>query len=163
MYFGYCTLLDFASMKRYAPTAEFRGIAYLADSALAFAAYSTDPLRGGCTIAEAPTKLLAGALYELTADEFQDLDNASGVEEGWYQRIDVLVRNTDGHMTSATTYIIPNPIEPFAPSSEYVAPIFRGAADLQLTQEYREGLREIVRTFQDGMGHGVTSGANESS
>lgn len=165
LYFGYCTLLDFASMKRYAPTAKLKGIAYLADSALAFAAYSTDPLRGGCTIADAPNKLLAGALYELTAGEFQDLDAVSGVHEGWYRRTDVRVRSADGKVIRATTYIIPNPIEPFAPSPEYVAPIFRGAADLKLTREYREGLYEIVRTFQEGSSHGIsiTGGAHESS
>lgn len=155
LYFGYCTLLDFASMKRYAPTAKLRGLGYLPDSALAFASYSTDPLRGGCTIAKAPGRMLAGALYELTEGEFRDLDQASGVDQGWYQRIDVLVENADGSTTSATTYIIPSPIEPFAPSPEYVAPIFRGAADLDLTPQYRQELREIVRTFQGGPDHGA--------
>lgn len=144
LYFGYCTLLDTEEMKKYCPTATPAGVASLSGYKLCFGTYSTG---GGCNLEEAAGNEMLGLLYEVTPKELAGLDAISGVDKGYYKRIDVEVIKNDQKIP-AVTYVIPEPGGPFHPPATYTRPILVGARALQLRQEYIAQLEEIVRSAQ---------------
>lgn len=75
-----------------------------------------------------------GLVYDLSDEDAAHLDEISGVGQGFYQRIEVAVRMQaqPGAVTPAVTYVIPDPVEGFRPSAEYVRPILTGARALRL-------------------------------
>ena len=79
LYFGYCTLLETANMKRYCPTAVPEGVGSLAGYKLCFETYGPDDQRGGCNLKVAEGEETLGVLYELTPEELAGLDKISGV------------------------------------------------------------------------------------
>lgn len=78
------------------------------------------------------------------------LDAISGVDKGYYRKIDLLVERESDEPISAITYIMPNPSGPFHPAASYTAPILRGARDLGLPDEY---IRELEETIEEASGN----------
>ena len=147
LYFGYCTLLETANMRRYCPTAAPVGVGSLSGYKLCFDTYGSGDPRGGCNLRLAAGEEILGVLYELTPGELSGLDSISGVDRGYYQRIDVTVTR-EGHEIPAVTYRIPAPGGPFHPPAEYVRPILDGAREWRLPEEYIARLVQIIEAAQ---------------
>src|SRR3712207_783358 len=125
LYFAYCTLLDRDEMRRFCPNAQPRGVGRITGWRVGFAAYAEG--RGGCQLLPEPEHDIWGLLYELSDAEMAGLDTISGVDAGFYARIDVEVIGENGSTIPAITYVIPNPTGPFQPSDAYVRPILAGS------------------------------------
>jgi gamma-glutamylcyclotransferase (GGCT)/AIG2-like uncharacterized protein YtfP len=148
LYFAYCTLLDVEEMHKHCPTAEPAGLARLLGYKLTFATYSRGSPSGGCNLEKAPGEEMPGLLYELSPEAMQTLDSIAGVDQGYYEKIDVVVLGQDGKEILAVTYLIPEPGGPFQPSPAYTRPILAGARALQLPPEYIASLEEVVESAQ---------------
>ncbi len=144
-YFAYCTLLDTEEMKRFCPNAQPVVVARLSGQRVAFDHYGADQLGGGCNLHEEAGHQLYGLVYDLSDEEFDELDRISGVDRGYYERVPFIVTRGDGGEISAATYVMPKPGGPFRPTSAYTRPILTGAAALDLPSDYLTELRDIVR------------------
>lgn len=144
-YFAYCTLLDTDEMHKFCPHAESTIVASESGYRVTFARYDSSGPGGGCNLQEAPGHRIYGLVYELSDDEFDQLDRISGVDRGYYRRVELQLRGADGEMMNAWTYVMPNPGDAFRPSASYVQPILAGAEASNLPADYRAELREIVR------------------
>ena len=82
-------------------------------------------------------------VYDLSDEEYDELDRISGVDRGYYERVEFTVYGDDDEL-SATTYVMPHPGGPFQPTSAYVRPILAGAAALHLPADYQAELAETV-------------------
>ena len=143
-YFAYCTLLDTEEMRRFCPHAKQTVVAQLMGYRVAFAHYGMDQPGGGCNLEAAPGNQICGLVYELSDEEYDELDRISGVDRGYYERVEFTVASDDGEL-SATTYVMPHPGGPFQPTATYVRPILAGAASLNLPSDYQAQLVETVR------------------
>lgn len=145
-YFAYCTLLDRDEMRRFCPTARPAGVGRISGYRVEFAGYAADGARGGCQLVVEDGHEVIGLIYELSAAEADHLDEISGVGQGFYQRIDVMVemQAEGGAALLATTYAIPHPVAGFRPSAEYVRPILAGARALRLPEAYIAELEATV-------------------
>lgn len=141
LYFAYCTLLDRGEMARLAPGAVQREVGRISGWRVTFAAYAAG--RGGCQLSAEPEHDVWGVLYELSDGDLTGLDQLSGVDRGFYQRLEVEVR-TAGGVVPAVTYIIPSPRGLFRPSDDYVRPILAGARALHLPTAYLAELEAAV-------------------
>ncbi|MGD9147334.1 MAG: gamma-glutamylcyclotransferase [Anaerolineae bacterium] len=147
LYFGYCTLLETATMRQYCPTAAPVGVGSLSGYRLCFETYGPEDQRGGCNLREVAGEEILGVLYELTPEALAALDSISGVDQGHYERIDVTVVS-DGREIPALTYRIPAPGGSFHPLAAYVRPILDGAREWSLPEEYIAKLAQIVEAAQ---------------
>ncbi|MGA7671065.1 MAG: gamma-glutamylcyclotransferase family protein [Nitrolancea sp.] len=143
-YFAYCTLLDSEEMRRFCPNARPTLVARLGGYRVAFAHYGVDQPGGGCNLEVAPGHQIYGMVYDLSDEEYDELDRISGVDRGYYERVEFTVYGDDDEL-SATTYVMPHPGGPFQPTSAYVRPILAGAAALHLPADYQAELAETVR------------------
>jgi len=144
LYFAYCTLMDVEGMRAYCPSAQPDGLVYLQDATLAFAAYSPDGTRGGCTYHTQPGARLYGLLFDVPDEELNSLSRKSGVAEGWYAMVPVSLVRLDGRPIDAFTLIIPDEKGPFRPSANYIAPIVRGARQINLPLSYQAELESLI-------------------
>ncbi len=144
-YFAYCTLLDTEEMRKFCPTASPTVVAHLSGYRVAFAHYGPEETGGGCNLDEAPGHLIHGLVYELSDEEYDELDRISGVDRGYYKRVEFTVTDNDDRRIKASTYVMPNPGEPFQPTTTYTRPILAGAAALDLPSDYQAELNETVR------------------
>jgi gamma-glutamylcyclotransferase (GGCT)/AIG2-like uncharacterized protein YtfP len=145
-YFAYCTLLDTNEMRKFCPNASPTVVARLNGYRVTFDRYGKDESSGGCNLAEHPGHEIHGLIYELSDEEYDQLDRISGVDRGFYRRIELMLTTTDGNEIDATTYVMPNPGGPFRPTSDYTRPILAGAAALNLPKGYLAELTETVRS-----------------
>lgn len=153
LYFGYCTMLERAEMRRLCPGAKPLGVYRLEGYRLRFSAFHDDRSRGSCDLEERPGHRMWGLLYEMVPEEYAALDLMAGVDKGYLARIDITVTNEPGESRAATTYKSPAPGGPFGPSAAYVRPILTGARELDLPAEYVEELEEIVAAARRGGGN----------
>ena len=143
-YFAYCTLLEEAEMQRFVPTARRGTTGQISGQRVAFERHGPNLDTGGCNLSPAEGQTVYGVLYDLSDEEFAQLDAISGVDRGLYERLAVQV-TTDAEDVAAETYIIPNPGGPFQPSAAYVRPILAGAQELGLPEDYVATLVALVR------------------
>jgi gamma-glutamylcyclotransferase len=144
-YFAYCTLLAREEMRRFCPNAQPAGVGRITGYRVGFAGYTPDGSRGGCQLLPEPGHDVYGLVYELSDAEAAQLDEISGVGQGFYQRIDVTVElKADGNLIPAVTYVIPQPVADFRPSADYVRPILAGARALHLPAAYVAELEAAV-------------------
>lgn len=150
-YFAYGNLLDIDIMRRIAPSARAVTVACLDDQEIAFAKCS-DPSIGGCTLNARSGAKTWGVQYELSDTDMVTLDKAAGVEKGHWRQEKITLRTKDGGTIASTTYVIPQESGAYSPPETYVAPIYKGAEDLDLPQDYRSRLREIIVAAQAAAG-----------
>ncbi len=143
-YFAYCTLLDTEEMRKFCPNASPTVVARLSGYRVAFAHYGMDDPGGGCNLDEETGHEIYGLVYEMSDEEYDQLDRISGVDRGYYQRVELALVADDGELT-ASTYIMPNPGGRFQPTKAYTRPILAGAAALSLPAGYQAELNETVR------------------
>lgn len=142
-YFAYGTLLDVPSMQAFAPSAVPSGIMSLDDYELGFAETRCEG-KGGCWLAPKPGAVTYGLHYELSDEDMERMDIASGLPEGLWARKSVTVTGADGERFSTMTYTIPGDPPPFRPSEGYVHAILEGLSALDVPPAYKERVREIV-------------------
>ncbi|GAA0712233.1 gamma-glutamylcyclotransferase [Dactylosporangium roseum] len=148
-YFAYGTLLGLAAMRGYAPSATRDAVAQLAHHRLVFERYSNEaPEYGGCSLERRPGEVVNGAIYRISAADFESLDVAVRRAQGWFDRIPVTLVTTEGVVVTASTYLIPNSLERFAPSDDYVRDILPGARELGLPECYVDRLASIIAEHQ---------------
>lgn len=146
-YFAYCTLLDREEMRRSCPGARAGDTGWITGWRVGFGSYGDAGPGGGCHLFPAPEHTVYGLLYELDDDEMRALDTISGVDKGYYDRLDLQVELAGGGTVPSITYVIPNP-GPFHPSESYTVPILSGARDLGLPEEY---IRELEATVASAL------------
>lgn len=145
-YFAYCTLLDTNEMRKFCPNARPTVVAKLVGHRVSFAYYGPDNPGGGCNLDVVPEHEILGLVYEMTDEEYDQLDKISGVDRGYYHRVDLTLTSSQGSEITASTYVMPNPGGPFQPSQAYTQPILAGAKALELPESYRAELEETVRS-----------------
>ena len=144
-YFAYCTLLDTNEMQKFCPGAQPTVVASLSGYRVVFGRYLADGDGGGCQLEAAPGHEIYGLIYELSADEFDQLDRISGVDRGYYKRVGFIASTPTGTGIDVFTYIIPNSAGPFHPTAAYVRPILAGARALELPADYVAELEATVQ------------------
>ena len=143
-YFGYCTMLEAAEMKRLCPGARALGVYQLSGYRMRFSRFHDEPTQGSCDLEVLDGHRLWGVLYEMVGTEYDALDVMAGVDRGYLQRIDVTITNDNGDTRCATTYRSPRPGGAFKPSVAYTRPILAGAGELRLPAAYIQELEAIV-------------------
>mgnify|MGYP001285233008 CR=1 FL=1 len=143
-YFAYCTLLDRDEMRRFCPEARATGTGTIDGWRVAFAAHGLGGSGGGCHLVAEPGHIVHGLLYEMDDATLAQLDAISGVGQGMYRQIEVMVATTSGEATDAITYVIPSPTGAFTPSATYVRPILDGARAVGLPAGYVAELEALV-------------------
>lgn len=143
-YFAYCTLLDEGEMRRFVPTARRGAVGQINGRRVVFERHGAGMETGGCNLSSAEGQTVYGALYDLSDDEFAQLDAISGVDRGLYRRVAVQVK-TDAGVVDAETYVIPDPGGPFQPTTAYTRPILDGARALRLPAAYVAVLDALVK------------------
>jgi len=144
-YFAYCTLLDTAEMRKFCPTAEPTVVAQLSGYRVVFASYGVGSTGGGCNLEAEAGHEIWGLIYELSDEEFDELDRISGVDRGYYERVGFTVTADNGDGISAFTYVIPATGGPFQPTAAYTRPILAGAAALNLRPDYIAELKQTIQ------------------
>lgn len=148
-YFAYGNLLDADYMRAICPSARIDGVMRLDGYELGFAKCA-NPAKGGCTLVATPGASMWGVNYELSDEDMAKLDEASGTRTGDWKRGPITVYDRSGAPVQTTTYRIPQPSGPHAPPDSYVAPIFKGAAALELPSAYVERLRALIDSARSG-------------
>ena len=149
-YFAYCTLLEVNEMRKFCPAAKPAGVRRLSGYKLCFRTYSPNPWEGGCSLEKAPGKDLYGVLYDVAPEELKKLDEASGLDKGFWTRFEIVVTADQGRQIAAVTYVIPNPHGLFHPPNTYTRPILDGARAFKLPAEYIAELEQVIADAQRG-------------
>jgi hypothetical protein len=110
-----------------------------------FGRYPVGSEGGGCQLEAAPGHEMYGLIYDLSADEFDQLDRISGVDRGYYKRVGFIVATPTGGGIDVFTYVIPDSAGPFRPTSAYVRPILAGAKALKLPAAYVAEMEAMVQ------------------
>ncbi|MET0607021.1 MAG: gamma-glutamylcyclotransferase family protein [Beijerinckiaceae bacterium] len=147
-YFAYGNLLDIDFMRSICPSAEAVGVMRLYGYEMGFAKCA-NPAKGGCTLVPTPGATMWGVNYVISDDDMRKLDEASGAHNQDWVRRPITVRDVNDRPVETTTYMIPQPSGPHAPSDSYVGPIFKGAAALGFPAHYVERLRAIIAAAQE--------------
>jgi len=132
--------MNLEDFRRTVPGAEIVGTAVLKNYRLAFTMYSQSRRGGVADIVRAKGSHVEGVLYELSASEFELLDQREGAPV-FYRRKKVRVERLDGSVAWATTYeVTRKSVDEWQPSREYALIIWEGARILSLS--YRKMLKE---------------------
>jgi gamma-glutamylcyclotransferase (GGCT)/AIG2-like uncharacterized protein YtfP len=129
LYFAYGSNMKSERLKKRAPSATSKGIAYLPKKRLVFNKISTDG-SGKANIVEDPKSLVWGVLFEIKIQEMDRLDK----NEAGYQRMNVNVK-TDKSV-NAITYISFGIDEDILPFDTYKTLVVEGANEFSLPSEY---------------------------
>ncbi len=139
-YFSYGSFLDFETLKKHCPSAEFVTKAILPNWEVQFN-FMSRTYNGGVTgIEPALNKIVHGVVYSLTEDEMMHLDTIEGVPSGIYYRHTITVVDNGGKPMKVYTYRTTNPRGPFKPTKRYLTLMIRGAKAWGLDTEW---IREL--------------------
>lgn len=141
LYFAYGSNMDPVQMAERTPGGRSLGAARLDGWRLTFTRDS--PAWGGGVghIEEAPSDVVWGVLWDLTAEHLVALDEYEGVAVGAYTRERCVVA-FDGREVEAEVYIaIPRGFR--RPSKKYVSAMIRGAEAHGLPRDYTERLHAL--------------------
>lgn len=141
--FAYGTLIDPQTMHLACAGAEDLGRAVLDGYELAFTAESGHYRGGVPDIVEAPGSSVEGVLWAVDGGDLAVLDTYEGVDEGFYERIEVEVDWRD-RTVDAQAYTVVDKIGDVDPAPKVLTLMRRGAKrhDLEGTLE---ALEEITR------------------
>lgn len=146
-YFAYGTLLDLPTMRKLAPSAKPVGIMRLDGFRLGFAMCGNGR-DGGCTLHADSAAATHGMQYELTDEDMAAMDKAAGIDRSLWMRKAIKVIDSSGATIDTVTYVVPDGAPPFAPSDDYVRPILKGLAELDMDARYRATVAEIIARAQ---------------
>ncbi|MEW7009082.1 gamma-glutamylcyclotransferase family protein [Lentilitoribacter sp. EG35] len=141
-YFAYGTLLDVEAMQKYAPSAKPVGIMTLRGYRMGFGACERDGV-SGCTLDVAPDEIIYGIQYELSKEDMDKLDGAAVSDDMWAKK-SITLTDVNGNEVKSVTYEIPGLTRMIAPSDDYVRPILKGLAELDLPSSYVESMKRLI-------------------
>ncbi len=95
LHFAYGSNLSPTFLRQYCPTAVFQMRAELPNYRIAFPFFSQKRQGGISSIVHAPGELTKGVLYEISDEEFEELDVVESVPQGLYVRETYLVLGED--------------------------------------------------------------------
>ncbi len=142
-YFAYGTLLVEDSMKKVAPSARNVGYMRLDGYEMGFRKCSRPDL-AGCTLEEKEGAVTYGIQFELSEEDMAKLDDAASVPDEQWVHMPIVLTDQEGNSVSSTTYVIPGNAEKWAPTQEYVAPIYRGLETCDFPKDYKDFLRTLL-------------------
>jgi hypothetical protein len=122
--------------------------ATLPNFAVEFRHYSEKRQGGISSIIEAPGKLVRGVLYEIRAEEMEELDIVESVPQGLYRRDTFLVMGDDGIWHAAELYRVASPRGPYPPAKGYLDLMIEGAREHDLEAVYVEELVSLRRSLR---------------
>jgi hypothetical protein len=138
-YFGYCTWLDDAEVKRFMPEAKPVTKGYAANHELKFHAAGERVDRGWChfsNTAEAWGKNALGVVFEHDPKHFgEDYDD--------FERCCVTVRGDDGKVYDCWTYRLITPGKPMRPPNFYWEHIPKGMKQWGFPQDYIDRVKAV--------------------
>ncbi len=141
LYFTYGSFMDVENLRRFAPSARFVCRALLPNWEVQFNYWSQNYQGGVTGIEPALNKLVRGAVYDISPEDMERLDEVEGVHRGTYYRHVIMVVSEEGEPMLAHVYRTTNPRGPFKPSKRYLKHILEGAEKLGLPKDYIDGLR----------------------
>lgn len=124
--FAYGTLIDPQTMHLACAGAEDLGAARLDGHELAFTARSAHYDGGVPDIVEAPGASVEGVLWAVDEDDLAELDAYEGVDEGFYERIEVEVAWRD-RTVPAQAYTVVDKADGVDPAPKVLTLMRRGA------------------------------------
>jgi cation transport regulator ChaC len=142
-YFAYGTLLDVASMKAFAPSADAVGPMRLDGYRMGFAETHRKG-KGGCTLVQEDGGEVWGLLYRMSDEDMARMDEASGVPEGLWVHLPVTVTDRTGAAVETVTYTIPGDAPAFRPGHDYVGKILAGLDVLPFPADYVSATRSRI-------------------
>ena len=147
-HFGYGSNLNIDFVREYLiPDVKFVMKGYLPNFEVRFPFWSEEKQGGYSGIMETPGEMVQGALYEVSAEDLEAVDELD-VYKGLYYRQTYLVLGEDGDWRPADLYRVIDPQGPFPPVRSYVETMLEGARNLDLDPEYIEKIEEFHRQGQ---------------
>jgi hypothetical protein len=135
-HFGYGSNLNIDFVREYLiPDVKFVMKGYLPNFEVRFPFWSEEKQGGYSGIMETPGEMVQGALYEVTAEQLEAVDELD-VYKGLYRRETFLVLGEDGEWHRADLYRVIDPQGPFPPVRSYVETMLEGARNLGLDTGY---------------------------
>lgn len=140
-YFGYCTYLLDAELRKYLPEAVPVTKATAPNHQIQFRAAGDRTDRGWCHLADVGTlgKTAQGIVFEVNDDRVNDdFDD--------FDIVFLTVRGEDGKAYDAFTYVLSQPGKPMRPPRFYWERVPSGLAEQKFPQDYRD---EVQAIFDD--------------
>lgn len=142
-YFAYGTLLGEKAMTAFAPSAKAAGIMRLDGYELAFGETHV-PGKGGCWLKPVEGASVYGVCYELSDDDMDRMDKASGIPDGLWVHLPVTLVDDKGHEVQSTTYTIPGTPPAYQPDAGYLGKIREGLRTMPLPASYAEKVERAI-------------------
>lgn len=92
--------------------------------------------RGVANLSVDATGSVCGVLYLMTGEQLERLDRTEGVENGYYERVEVEVVDRDGNVVRAWTYVSLHAVQGRKPSPRYIGLLLEGACEHELPLDY---------------------------
>ena len=146
LYFAYGSNLSLAQIKLRCPDHKPKGTAVLSNHRVVCNKKGDNGVDFYAGIVCSPGYEVLGALYQLTEEDINRLDDSEGCIENGRHYIrnekDFFVRNREtGQVINAFTYFVVKPLVAQKPTFEYAQKIFQGCHDHGLQEEYVKTLR----------------------
>lgn len=142
-YFAYGTLLGEKAMRDFAPSARAVGVMRLDGFELGFGETHVAG-KGGCWLKPTEGGTVYGVQYELSDEDMERMDKASGVPDGLWVHLPVTLVDERGNTVASSTYTIPGNPPAFRPGDDYVGKIKAGLGTTKLPADY---VRKVERTI----------------
>ena len=142
-YFAYGTLLGEKAMQDFAPSAKSKGVMRLDDYELAFGETKLAG-KGGCWLKPVEGSHVYGIQYELSDDDMDRMDKASGIPDGLWVHKQITLTDEGGNEIDSVTYTIPGNPQPYRPGDDYLGKIKDGLDTMPLPTEYSKNLRKAL-------------------
>lgn len=143
LYFAYASNMNLLQMKRWCPGSRFLKTVLLEGHRFVYDGFSV-PWDGAVgNIVRAKTERVWGALYEITESDRFTLDAFEGYPKA-YERKDVDVKDAEGNIYRATTYVRAGRAVG-KPHPDYEKVVLDGAKDCHLPEEYVEKSLRVIR------------------
>lgn len=134
-YFAYGTLLGEEAMQAFAPSARSAGVMRLDGYELAFGETHV-PGKGGCWLKPVEGSCVYGVQYELSDEDMDRMDKASGIPDGLWVHKPVTLVDEQGNQVKSNTYTIPGSPAAFQPADDYLGKIRTGLETIPLPPDY---------------------------
>jgi gamma-glutamylcyclotransferase len=131
-YFAYASNLSKKQMAERCPEAKPKYPAFLPNHKLIFTGWSRKWRGGTASLRRVQGERVAGAVYEVSARDLQQLDKFEGYNEGLSERRNVIVFTEDDEAVEAVTYVKKEQAQEGKPSPEYVALVQQGYRDWRI-------------------------------
>lgn len=144
-YFAYGTLLGEKAMRDFAPSAKPVGVMRLEGYELGFGETHVAG-KGGCWLRPVDGGSVYGVQYELSDEDMERMDKASGIPEGLWAHLPVRLLDETGNRVESNTYTIPGTPPAFTPGDDYLGKIKAGLETTRLPADY---VRKVEQTLED--------------